>query len=359
MATPQQEYERIRAQGLSHKQVMKRMSRKNRALVRAADIRQAQPGFEGVGWVAGKKGEETGRAVDFGTRTVMAEAGDTPGKIADRYDVNAIQAQALNDEDPIAGSTWVIPADSRKEAGLPSGYFDTPTELEVDARLGRAKRAKGDRVREPAPPAPEIIDITEKPISEITSAGAYDPYRPATAFYDPSQPISPGAPPMEKRAPKQELVKGFPEKGAGAQLPSKPSVYESPEMYKGDYGQIRLEIALRDWETKVTQFYVSDFDRIGGIAGWQDDRTAGGTIPIEEAFSDIELAYLVVQGIIEPLDLGPFADPSVYAGGGRAPSRGAPPPKTKRTVGTGGFGGARPSDQRDFASISMTSWSGM
>lgn len=68
MATPQQEYERIRALGLSHKQVMRRMSRKNRKLVAQADRRAAR-GLGGKTWVAGdlSKGEIGGYAVDLTT----------------------------------------------------------------------------------------------------------------------------------------------------------------------------------------------------------------------------------------------------------------------------------------------------
>ena len=46
MPTPQQEYEKLRALGLNHQQVMKRMSAANRLLVAKADARQAAGDFD-------------------------------------------------------------------------------------------------------------------------------------------------------------------------------------------------------------------------------------------------------------------------------------------------------------------------
>ena len=61
MPLPSQEYDYWRSKGLDHKQVMRRMSRASRKLVRAADRRLAQTG---QGWVMGdrSKGETTGHA---------------------------------------------------------------------------------------------------------------------------------------------------------------------------------------------------------------------------------------------------------------------------------------------------------
>ena len=149
MATPQQEYEKLRATGLSHSQVMKRMSSANLQTVAKANVTAAQApttsAVSSIGGIAAKlvqaaapvlaQTQATNQANQLLTskqarlepqiapKQIQAEAGDTWDAIAEKIGVPTKSLLDVNPKDTTvkAGAVYNVPRNLPEGVGIGAG----------------------------------------------------------------------------------------------------------------------------------------------------------------------------------------------------------------------------------------------
>lgn len=416
MATPRQEYEKIRALGLSHSQVMKRMSGRNRATVRQYDKAQAANARAGVidpgnAWQVGDRsiGQTTGFAA---TAPYVIEKDDTPEKIAEKTGSDVLDVQSSIDDptlpagsqidiqlgfkgDMLQGISNNAPVfkagsamDFRKadldltanapQANVPPvNLYDVGSPLVPGTRAAAAKRAQ-EQARDVKPG-----DMRTFREGEATLPTALLPEREEWVGM------------AAQRQPDPERFRDFALGGTpevrGSYIPGTAALREAEAKIEAEGTKVlpqhprgldrlwtpgEYERAVNQWESEMEEYYKGTKGRGGGIAGWIEERTGIANYwelegqdkidaidAIEALFSPNEKAWLATQGFLVPVGTPqPAQQPGgvgIGLSGGRRGGGGRAGGGRAGGGGTSGYsgGGGTRSDIRSQAYLGLTSWS--
>ena len=368
MPTPQQEYEKLRAQGLDHNQVMKRMSAANLQVVAQADARQAAGDFEGNTFQAGSladapditaavtgtddpRGEDvtTDRPGVTDTKSVVVEEGDTIDTYMEKYGADPT---FLIGEDLIPGTSMDLtipgpPAPTGPDFASKADFLQADADLSAeDARLAGKLLPGGPDVQFGDFGAPrEEKFVGRKAYGDLTaaerSARSAEFWSPVAKFFghdiDAWQTETPGAQPTVE-----------PE-GRG-EVPQHPRGIDK-EWTPGEY-----ERAVNEWERQMKIYDEGNQGFGAGRKAWADSRVTGGDLSnatwqdINSSFTDAEIYWMISQGLL----VMPEGTDAVITGPGGIKNVAQSIKKSR----AGGFA-ARPAPDniRRSANLRQTSWS--
>ena len=390
MATPKQEYERIRKKGLSHEQVIKRMSRKNRAIVARAD-RAARLGQAEKTWVVGDKaagdfgGYEATRTPDGKggftyvrsgqpvktkdvrkTKPIIVESGDTPKSIAEKTGASELGIQAKGELIPGTSMSFDIPLHERPrpEAG-PVTRFDMP-EFDPDLKprtetpgfdipFGeqQARQKQGEQAWKAAPGIydPEVFSSFDQATREKWAETAPGPkgdfaFQTQRSTSDMYRAWDEQLRSIYEEAPELRRISGYGQNEYGRDLMGA-TLFE-------EYGDAEAisEIAFEPWAKPFTVNYLNQFPGVNISIG-----------PDGKFVGTLDLSAIPEKDIQRLYDLGWLEDPgetTISAGGGYVLSGGGAGGGRRGGGGgeypSGSFGGQAPQLGRTGTQLALTSW---